>query len=55
MIDEKLLEVLVCPVCKTGVKLEAERLVCGQCTRRYPIRNGIPVMLPEEAEGQGRR
>jgi uncharacterized protein YbaR (Trm112 family) len=55
MIDPKLLEILVCPVCKTGVTLEADRLVCGQCARRYPIRDGIPVMLPEEAEGQGRQ
>ena len=51
MIDPKLLEILACPVCKTAVKLEADRLVCTQCGRRYPIRDGIPVMLVEEAEG----
>lgn len=50
MIDPKLLEILACPVCKTEVKLEEERLVCVQCRRRYPIRDGIPVMLLEEAE-----
>ena len=50
MIDDKLLEILACPVCKVRVKLEGERLVCTQCTRRYPIRDGIPVMLVEEAE-----
>ena len=49
MIDSQLLKILVCPVCKTEVKLEEERLVCSQCGRRYPIRDGIPVMLPEEA------
>ena len=49
--DERLLEVLVCPACKARVRLEAERLVCVQCGRRYPVRDGIPVMLIEEAEG----
>ncbi len=50
MIDAKLLEILACPACKTEVRLEGERLVCVQCGRRYPIRDGIPVMLIEEAE-----
>ena len=50
MIDEKLLAILACPACKTAVRLEQERLVCVQCGRRYPIREGIPVMLIEEAE-----
>ena len=39
-----------CPACKTEVKLDMDRLVCVQCGRRYPIREGIPVMLIEEAE-----
>ena len=51
MIDPALLEILACPACKTPVALQAERLVCAQCARRYPIREGIPVMLIEEAEG----
>ena len=50
MIDAKLLEMLACPACKTEVRLEGDRLVCSQCGRRYPIRDGIPVMLIEEAE-----
>ena len=50
MIDAKLLEILACPLCKTEVKLEGQSLVCVQCGRRYPIRDGIPVMLIEEAE-----
>ena len=50
MIDETLLEILACPACKTEVKLEGEKLVCVSCGRRYPIRDGIPVMLIEEAE-----
>ncbi len=50
MIDARLLEILACPLCKTPVRLEADRLVCERCGRRYPIRDGIPVMLVEEAE-----
>ncbi|MGH2364757.1 MAG: Trm112 family protein [Chloroflexota bacterium] len=50
MIDEKLLEILACPLCKTPVHLEGDRLVCDTCRRRYPIRDGIPVMLIDEAE-----
>ena len=50
MIDQKLLDILACPLCKTQVKQEGDRLVCTQCGRRYPVRDGIPVMLIEEAE-----
>ena len=50
MVDPLLLEILVCPLCKTPVKPEGEQLVCVQCGRRYPVREGIPVMLLEEAE-----
>jgi uncharacterized protein YbaR (Trm112 family) len=50
MIDQKLLDILACPLCKTPVKQERDRLVCTQCGRRYPVRDGIPVMLIEEAE-----
>ena len=50
MIDKTLLDILACPVCKTGVKLDGEHVVCVHCARRYPIREGIPVMLVEEAE-----
>ena len=49
-ISQELLDILACPACKTPVTLEGEELVCGQCARRYPIRNDIPVMLIEEGE-----
>jgi len=51
-IDEKLLEILACPACddRPPVKLMGEKLVCEKCRRAYPIRDGIPVMLVEEAE-----
>jgi len=45
------LDILVCPVCKTRVELLADEsgLKCVSCQRIYPIRDEIPVMLPEEA------
>jgi len=50
MIDKQLLEVLACPFCKGGVSLKEKKIVCDSCGRRYPIIEGIPVMLIEEAE-----
>ncbi len=50
MISQELLDILVCPACKTKVVLEDDLLVCGGCGRRYPIRDGIPVMLIEEGD-----
>ena len=50
MIDKELLDILACPLCKEEVKLEDDRIVCTKCGRRYPIRDGIPVMLIDEAE-----
>lgn len=51
-IDPKLLEILACPACddRPPVRQEGDRLICDVCGRRYPIRDGIPVMLVEEAE-----
>lgn len=50
MIDEELLKILACPLDKAPIRLEGDRIVCTQCGRRYPIRDGIPVMLIDEAE-----
>jgi uncharacterized protein YbaR (Trm112 family) len=52
MIDTELLEILACPKCKAPVKEEGDHIVCTnpECGLRYPIRDGIPVMLIEEAE-----
>jgi uncharacterized protein len=50
MIDQELLDILACPLCKKPVRLEDDRLTCQACGRRYPIRDGIPVMLIDEAE-----
>jgi uncharacterized protein YbaR (Trm112 family) len=48
-LDEEFLALLACPVCKTQVRKDGDWLVCETCGRRYPIRDGIPVMLVEEA------
>ena len=52
MIDIKLLEILACPACKGDVEYLAknEKLKCTECKRKYPIREGIPIMLIDEAE-----
>jgi uncharacterized protein YbaR (Trm112 family) len=50
---EELLEILVCPACKSPVRLEGDdRLVCTRpdCGLRYPIRDGIPIMVLDEAK-----
>ena len=50
-LDPRLLEVLVCPVAHTPLEYdrEARELVSRAARLAYPIRDGIPVMLPEEA------
>lgn len=50
-LSPQLLEVLVCPRCKSGLEYrEAEAsLVCARCALRYPVRDDIPVMLVDEA------
>ena len=51
MVSQDLLDILVCPACKTEVKLVRETwLACQnpECRRKYPIRDDIPVMLIEE-------
>lgn len=50
-IDKTLLEILACPKCTGEISLTGTKdgLVCEQCGLIYPIREGIPVMLIEEA------
>ena len=51
MIDKKLLSILVCPVSKAPLEYDADNqeLICKASGLAYPIRDGIPVMLVEEA------
>ena len=50
-IDPRLLEILVCPVTKTTLEYDAphQELISRAAKLAYPIRDGIPIMLPEEA------
>jgi uncharacterized protein YbaR (Trm112 family) len=48
-IDPKLMEILVCPVSKKTLIQKGEELICKESKLAYPIRDGIPIMLPEEA------
>jgi uncharacterized protein len=50
-VDPKLLEILVCPMTKGPLEYDAARqeLVSRSAKLAYPIRDGIPIMLPEEA------
>jgi uncharacterized protein len=50
-VDPKLLEILVCPVTKEPLRYDRERqeLISEQAGLAYPIRDGIPIMLPDEA------
>jgi len=52
MIDKELLEILACPADKGDLVYDEEnqKLICQKCGRRYPVRDGIPVMLIDEAE-----
>ena len=53
-VDKELLEILACPSCRGDVELrqegDAEWIVCLNCGLRYPVRDGLPVMLVEEAK-----
>lgn len=51
MLDKKLLAILVCPICKGSLRHDAAKseLVCRADALAYPIKEGIPVMLAEEA------
>jgi len=54
IISERLLEILACPICKNDVKLTEYKpntngLKCNKCNKVYPIKNGIPIMIIEEA------
>ena len=51
MIDKDLLDILVCPKCKGELVYDEQKdiLICSRCKLGYPIRDGIPIMLIDEA------
>ena len=50
MLDPELLEILVCPLTRSRLRLEGDFLVAEAGGLRYPIRDGIPVLLIDQAE-----
>ncbi len=51
-IPKKLLKILACPVCKSGLKYNKEKtkLACTKCKAIYPIKEGIPILIPPEMQ-----
>ena len=48
-VDKELLEILACPACKESIREDGDWLICDKCQKKYPVREGIPVMLIDEA------
>lgn len=51
MLSQNLLDILVCPACKGELQIadSGEELLCPACCLGFPVRNGIPVMLVDQA------
>ena len=49
-LDRQLIEMLRCPITLSPLRLEGDELVADVGGLRYPVRDGVPVMLPEEAK-----
>lgn len=49
--ENHLLQILVCPICKSSLEFNRERqeLICSADRLAYPVRDGVPIMLPDEA------
>jgi uncharacterized protein YbaR (Trm112 family) len=49
--DKKLLDILACPLCKSSLiyAKDQQELICKPCNLAFPVRDGIPVMLEDEA------
>ena len=50
VVDEKLLAILACPVCHAALRAEEDALVCTKTQVRYPVEEGIPILLAERAQ-----
>jgi uncharacterized protein YbaR (Trm112 family) len=48
--DPIVLNQLACPACLGALRQDADRLICTECARTYPIVDGIPVLIAERAE-----
>jgi hypothetical protein len=50
--DRNLMDILICRVCSGRVEKKEGKIACVSSGRKYPFKEGIPVMLAEAAEGQ---
>jgi uncharacterized protein YbaR (Trm112 family) len=50
-LSSEILAMLACPVCYGALIAAENRILCTQCGRRYPIEDGIPILLADRAEG----
>jgi hypothetical protein len=48
IISDDLMKILACPVCKASLEKKPKKLVCKKCKEEYPIKEGIPILLPPE-------
>jgi len=53
--DSVVAEMLACPGCRGDLRLEKECLVCAECGRRYPVADGIPVLIAERADAGSKK
>ncbi len=55
LVPAELLEILACPSCRASLRADetGNRLVCNGCGLAYPVRDGIPVLLIDEAVASG--
>jgi uncharacterized protein YbaR (Trm112 family) len=49
-VDAATLSLLACPVCHGGLSVAGGRMVCAECKRSYPVRDGIPALIAERAQ-----
>lgn len=49
MLDPQISDILACPQCKEGIVQDKEELICKKCRLAFLIKNGVPILLMEEA------
>lgn len=52
-LSDRMLQILACPACRGKLESAGEYLVCRACRLKFPVRDGIPVLLLSEAEKSG--
>jgi len=52
-IPREIFDILACPLCKSDLEYTKDKknLVCVKCKRKYPIKEGVPILLPEKSIG----